>query len=178
MSGKGTALGVIGAGGVFLWAGVKGYSVTQVIQDLVSGKAPFAPVASLAFNVVAPAQESALHPGTGSAGTLGGSGAVSSPSALQAYAFSLFPSYGWGADQQSDLVKLWNQESGWRWNASNRSSGAYGIPQSLPASKMASAGADWKTNPQTQIRWGLQYIHDRYVNPAGAWAHEQANNWY
>jgi hypothetical protein len=73
---------------------------------------------------------------------------------------------------------MWNQESGWRWDATNPSSGAYGIPQSLPASKMASAGADWKTNPATQIKWGLGYIHATYGNPAGAWAHEQSHNWY
>ena len=65
-----------------------------------------------------------------------------------------------------------------RYSATNPSSGAYGIPQSLPASKMASAGADWQTNPATQIAWGLGYIQGRYGSPCGAWAHSQAHNWY
>ena len=69
-------------------------------------------------------------------------------------------------------------ESGWQVTATNPGSGAYGIPQSLPASQMASAGPDWRTNPATQIKWGLTYIHDRYGSPSGAWAHEQSHNWY
>jgi SLT domain-containing protein len=73
--------------------------------------------------------------------------------------------YGWGDDQFACLVSLWNKESGWRVNAAN-SSGAYGIPQALPGSKMASAGADWETNPATQIAWGMGYIAGRYGTPA------------
>jgi hypothetical protein len=75
-------------------------------------------------------------------------------------------------------VKLWNKESGWRWNASNPDSGAYGIGQALPGDKMASAGSDWKTNPFTQIKWGLGYIKDQYGSIASAWAHEQHFGWY
>lgn len=86
--------------------------------------------------------------------------------------------YGWTGSQWNALVDLWNRESGWNQFATNPSSGAYGIPQSLPADKMASAGSDWKTNPATQIKWGLSYIKGRYGSPAGAWAHEQANGWY
>lgn len=85
---------------------------------------------------------------------------------------------GWGAQQFGCLESLWTKESGWRWNANNPSSGAYGIPQSLPGSKMASAGGDWATNPATQIRWGLSYIANRYGTPCSAWAHSQAVNWY
>lgn len=85
---------------------------------------------------------------------------------------------GWTGAQWSDLDSLWTRESGWQWNATNPSSGAYGIPQALPASKMAAAGADWLTNPATQIKWGLGYIAGRYGNPANAWAHELAFNWY
>jgi resuscitation-promoting factor RpfB len=85
---------------------------------------------------------------------------------------------GWGDDQFSCLVTMWNHESGWRVNAANPS-GAYGIPQALPGSKMASAGADWATNPATQIKWGLEYISSRYGTPCGAWAQWQANGgWY
>ncbi len=85
---------------------------------------------------------------------------------------------GWNTAQFGCLVKLWTKESNWRWNATNRSSGAYGIPQSLPGSKMATAGADWRTNPVTQITWGLNYIAGRYGTPCGAWSHSVSHNWY
>ena len=80
--------------------------------------------------------------------------------------------------QFSCLDQLWNRESGWSLTASNASSGAYGIPQSLPGSKMASAGADWQTNAATQITWGLSYIADRYGSPCAAWGHSQSSGWY
>ena len=100
------------------------------------------------------------------------------PASAQGIARSMMASnYGWGDDQFSCLVSLWNRESGWRVNAAN-SSGAYGIPQALPGSKMASAGADWETNPATQIAWGLGYISGRYSNPCGAWAHSESSGWY
>ena len=86
--------------------------------------------------------------------------------------------YGWGGDQFSCLDSLWTKESGWNYQAYNDSSGATGIPQSLPGSKMASAGADWQTNAATQIRWGLQYIAAAYGTPCSAWGHSQATNWY
>jgi hypothetical protein len=75
-------------------------------------------------------------------------------------------------------VQLWNKESGWRVDAENRSSGAYGIPQALPGSKMASIAADWRTNPATQITWGLNYVAGRYSTPCGAWSSFQAKGWY
>lgn len=107
-------------------------------------------------------------------------GVVVDPSGAQAYARSAIGAYGWGSDQFSCLVSLWTQESGWRANALNTSSGAYGIPQSLPAEKMAVAGADWRTNAATQINWGLAYIHDAYGSPCGAWNHEMSvdPHWY
>jgi hypothetical protein len=92
----------------------------------------------------------------------------------KAYAKSLIAS---GA-QYRCLEQLWTRESGWNHLADNPSSDAYGIPQSLPGSKMASAGADWRTNPATQIRWGLDYIRASYGTPCGAWAHSQAVGWY
>jgi hypothetical protein len=76
------------------------------------------------------------------------------------------------------LDKLWKHESGWNYKAENRSSGAYGIPQALPGRKMASAGADWKTNPATQIKWGLGYVKGRYDSPCGAWNFFQNNGHY
>jgi hypothetical protein len=91
---------------------------------------------------------------------------------------SLLPQFGFSSDQFGCLDSLWTKESGWNTAADNPSSSAYGIPQALPGSKMASAGADWATNPATQIEWGLGYIRDSYGSPCGAWAHSQAYNWY
>ncbi|GAB3248037.1 hypothetical protein GCM10027456_19860 [Kineosporia babensis] len=85
---------------------------------------------------------------------------------------------GWSSSEFSCLDSLWTKESQWNYKATNPSSGAYGIPQSYPGSKMASAGADWQTNPVTQIRWGLDYIADRYGSPCGAWSFSQAHNSY
>jgi hypothetical protein len=85
---------------------------------------------------------------------------------------------GYEPEQFICLDQLWTRESGWNPFADNPTSTAYGIPQSLPGTKMASAGADWRTNPRTQIRWGLGYIKARYVNPCRAWAHSESDNWY
>lgn len=86
--------------------------------------------------------------------------------------------YGWSEYDFQCLVNLWERESGWNPNSHNGSSGAHGIPQSLPASRMASEGADYYTNGYTQIRWGLKYIKERYGSPANAWSHFQSKNWY
>lgn len=85
---------------------------------------------------------------------------------------------GWGRDQFQCLSSLWHKESGWKVKARNPSSSAYGIPQALPGSKMANAGADWRTNAATQIKWGLSYISARYGSLCAAWGHSQAMNWY
>jgi hypothetical protein len=87
-------------------------------------------------------------------------------------------SVGFGLSQMPCLDQLWAKESGWNERSLNSSSGAYGIPQALPGSKMATAGADWRTNPETQIRWGLGYIKGRYSTPCGAWSFWQAHHWY
>ncbi|MBM7504553.1 hypothetical protein ACFPER_17285 [Agromyces aurantiacus] len=101
------------------------------------------------------------------------------PSGAQAIARDLMASlYGWGDDQFGCLVDLWNKESGWNVYAQNPSSGAYGIPQALPGDKMATAGADWASNPATQITWGLGYIAGRYGTPCGAWSHSASVGWY
>ena len=84
---------------------------------------------------------------------------------------------GWG-DQFSCLDSLWQGESNWDPRAENPTSGAYGIPQSLPATKMASAGSDWRTNPVTQIRWGLDYIESTYGSPCAAESFKQGHGWY
>ncbi len=85
---------------------------------------------------------------------------------------------GWSSSEFTCLDNLWTRESNWNPAADNPTSSAYGIPQALPGSKMATAGADWQTNPATQISWGLGYIADRYGDPCGAWSHFQAHNWY
>ncbi|HEY1669661.1 MAG TPA: lytic transglycosylase domain-containing protein [Trebonia sp.] len=96
----------------------------------------------------------------------------------QQIAERMLSQFGWSSSQFSCLQPLWEHESGWSVTAENPTSGAYGIPQSLPGAQMASAGADWQSNAATQIRWGLTYIHGRYGSPCGAWAHEESDNWY
>jgi hypothetical protein len=85
---------------------------------------------------------------------------------------------GWSSAEFSCLVKLWDRESGWRVNAANPRTPAYGIPQANPGRKMASAGADWRTSAATQIEWGLGYISGRYGTPCGAWRHFRNSGWY
>jgi hypothetical protein len=91
---------------------------------------------------------------------------------------SMLDDYGWDSTEYECLDQLWISESNWDHTAENPSSGAYGIPQSLPPEKMATAGADWATNPATQIEWGLEYIEDSYGTPCSAWEFKQANNWF
>ncbi len=105
--------------------------------------------------------------------------AVTAPSgAPEQIAEQMLSQFGWSSSQFSCLQPLWQQESGWSVTAENPTSGAYGIAQALPGSKMASAGPDWQTDAATQIRWGLGYIQGQYGSPCGAWAHEEATGWY
>jgi hypothetical protein len=110
---------------------------------------------------------------------------TSSPTAIpaasgspQQVAAAMLGSFGWSSSQFSCLDPLWAHESGWSVTAYNAGSGAYGIPQALPGSRMASAGPDWQTNAGTQVRWGLEYIKSTYGSPCAAWDHEQATGWY
>ncbi len=93
-------------------------------------------------------------------------------------AFRLVSKRSWSPRQFRCLDRLWTKESNWNHRAVNRSSGAYGIPQALPASKMRRAGRDWRVNPETQIKWGLTYIRSRYGTPCAAWAHSKRHGWY
>ena len=133
--------------------------------------------------LASPSQVAAANPGTGAgAGTGGGIVYVTStppdPNTAQSIAYNMMGSFGFAPQTYFGcLVDLWNRESGWRYDAEN-ASGAYGIPQALPGSKMASAGPDWQTNPATQIRWGLTYIKGIYGNPCSAWSFEEANGYY
>lgn len=115
-------------------------------------------------------------PTTGAAAPF--TGPPPNPSSAQGIAYNMLASFGFATSQWTCLLDLWNRESGWQYNATNATSGAYGIPQALPGDKMASAGADWLTNPATQIKWGLGYIKGRYGNPCGAWAMEEAQGFY
>lgn len=103
---------------------------------------------------------------------------VNNVAAAQNFAMVQLASMGFGSDNGFCLIWLWSRESGWRTNAYNASSGAYGIPQSLPGSKMANYAADWRTNYETQIMWGLLYIQGRYGSPCAAWAHSESVGWY
>jgi hypothetical protein len=96
----------------------------------------------------------------------------------QRIAAAMLGSFGWSSSQFSCLDPLWAHESGWSVSAYNAGSGAFGIPQALPGSRMASAGPDWQTDAATQIKWGLEYIKGTYGSPCGAWAHEEATGWY
>jgi len=103
---------------------------------------------------------------------------IPSPGTTQAIAYQMLPSFGFNAKQEFGcLDNIWTRESGWRVNAAN-ASGAYGIPQALPGSKMATAGADWQTSASTQIKWGLGYIKERYGSPCNAWAFWEGHGWY
>ena len=143
----------------FATGSLGGAEVTRTIVAEVVLRAPVEQVVTVGTMVVADAP-------------------VVTPGSAQAVGKELAAARGWGDDQFSCLVELWNHESHWNVSAENTSSGAYGIPQALPGSKMATVGADWKTNPATQITWGLNYIAGRYGTPCGAWQSFSAKGWY
>ncbi|MEN5073163.1 ubiquitin-like domain-containing protein [Isoptericola cucumis] len=111
-------------------------------------------------------------------GTMDVATATPDPGSAKAIGQAMAAERGWTGAEWPCLENLWDKESGWRWNADNPSSSAYGIPQALPGEKMATAGADWETNPSTQIEWGLGYIAGRYGSPCAAWGHSVDVGWY
>lgn len=156
------------------------YAVGQAVAAQAAAQARAAQAAAIAAQRAqhtSPAGSTAASTGTSFPDT---SSVGADPAGAKAYAQSVLGNYGWGGDQFGCLVSLWTQESGWRANALNASSGAYGIPQALPANKMGAAGADWLTNQNTQINWGLAYIKSSYGSPCAAWNHEMSVNphWY
>lgn len=166
-----------------LVAGISTTAPTQAASNVTAQSPSKASVvtadasANLSFvRVVSTSTPSANKPGTNAASS--DIQALNDPSAAQAFAASQLAGLGWGQDQMSCLVSLWNRESSWKTTAENPSSLAYGIAQSLPAEKMASIGADYRTNYKTQITWGLGYIKQRYGSPCGAWGHSQSVGWY
>lgn len=164
---SGVGLASLAIGSVLIYGGIKGYSLLKALQNVVSGQSPNTGQSVQLLTV----------PGT-TGGTNSGGVSATVGGSPQAIAQSMLGQYGWPASEFGPLDNIWTRESGWRWNATNPSSGAYGIPQALPGSKMASAGSDWRTNPRTQIKWGLGYIKSRYGSPSKAWAFWQANGWY
>ncbi len=141
--------------------------------------------ATKSFKVIGKPKVAKLPPppvtstGTGT-GTTGGGTTYSpppSPGTAQHIAYAMLASFGFSTSQFSCLNNIWSRESGWSVTAAN-ASGAYGIPQALPGSKMASAGPDWQTSATTQIKWGLGYIKERYGTPCNAWAFWQGHSWY
>ena len=104
--------------------------------------------------------------------------AIKTKADYKTYAFSRVLASGWSSQQFICLESLWTKESNWNPLSTNRSSGAHGIPQALPASKMATTGADYAWSAKTQINWGIKYISTRYTNPCRAWYHWQKNGWY
>jgi hypothetical protein len=159
------ALAAVGSGVVLTWSAIQNQKITVTLQDVVSGKKP---------------QPGPMSPSVGSAGGGGGSGgsAPESPaqlSANQALGKTMAAAYGWGSGSQwNALYALWMRESGWNNLAKNPTSGAYGIPQALPASKMYGG----TSSATLQIQWGLGYISQRYGSPEAAWAHEEQFGWY
>ncbi len=134
--------------------------------------------ASHSMHLVNVPQVAAMPDGAAAAGGAAVTFPAPDPGTAQSIAFNMMSSFGFDPNTQfSCLDNIWTRESGWRFNAAN-ASGAYGIPQALPGSKMASAGADWQTNPATQIKWGLGYIQSTYGTPCSAWSFWQANGWY
>lgn len=106
------------------------------------------------------------------------SSSITNISDIKQFARTTLASKGMGDGEFNCLTNLWEKESNWNFKAENASSGAYGIPQSLPGSKMASVSGDWQTNPKTQVIWGIGYIQERYQTPCGAWGHSVSVGWY
>ena len=171
----GVGLGVTAVGGVLIFAGIKGYPVLAVVQNLVTGKpigenVPVTNLLTTGGGTVQPVEDSS------------GAG-PNAPGGYQSLGLSLASSlYGWEGAEWIALQKLWNRESSWNPKAMNPSSKAYGIPQALPYTKMPKKAwpesAGGKSDAETQIRWGLKYIKGRYSKPTNAWAHSEKYGWY
>jgi hypothetical protein len=125
------------------------------------------------------ASQGAAANSSGSSSTAADNAPPPDPGTAQSIGYNMLPQFGFNQTTQwTCLLALWNRESGWLWDAENPTSGAYGIPQALPGDKMASAGADWQTNPATQIEWGLGYISQTYGTPCNAYDFDVANGGY
>lgn len=149
----------------------------QAARDKAAEQVAAAATAAAAQTTASPTAQPTAQPITGQPTSSPTPAPVASGSPQQV-AEAMLGTFGWSSSQFSCLDPLWAHESGWSVTAYNAGSGAYGIPQALPGSRMASAGPDWQTNAATQIRWGLEYIKSTYGSPCAAWDHEQATGWY
>jgi resuscitation-promoting factor RpfB len=160
-------------------AGSAGPSVVPHAADAVAGQRSQASLPAVA-SPAGPARPASL----GAAGAPGGIvllayARAGMPTVARGIARAMLPHFHWSVRKQFRYLNwLWQRESSWNKYASNPYSGAYGIPQALPGSKMASAGPHWRTDAHTQIRWGLRYIRARYGSPRRAWNHSRAYGWY
>jgi Transglycosylase SLT domain len=149
----------------------------MIVMDTASHTMHVVGAPKLASRVSSTASSGSSSSGGGGGGGIP-SGPPPNPGTAQSIAYHMMSSFGFSPSSQwTCLDDLWQRESGWNYQAEN-ASGAYGIPQALPADKMASAGADYLTDPTTQIKWGLGYIQSVYGTPCGAWAHEEADGYY
>ena len=168
------AVGAVAAGLLFVWSGIKGSSITKTFQSLIKGQQP---TGATDYPIGTP------QGGTGAdTSPSGGTNAVGGTVAQnQAIGRQLAAAYGWSTGAEWDaLVQLWDHESGWSNTAKNPTSGAYGIPQALPAAKMGAAANPPTSSASAQIAWGLSYIKSRYGSPSKAWAAWQSRSphWY
>jgi hypothetical protein len=184
---SGLSVAVVLAGSVLAYSGVKGYSVTKTIGQILNGQTPSGPPDKAIISVP-------LNPSGVDTTTTSGIDQASSNKANQALGKLLAAPYGWATgDNWNDLISLWNKESGWSNTADTRKTHAggdnasstvfaYGIAQARPANKYPKLGQPSDlggiSDPASQIRWGLNYIKQRYGNPIAAWQHEVENNWY
>lgn len=164
---NGFSLAYTAVGGVVLWSGIKGTSLTDTFRSLTTGTLPATGTEPITAAELA-VPESAPNAGEGTTGTVTGGG---TPAANKALGLLMAGAYGWaGPGEWPYLESGWQEESGWSQVAANDKSDpynhAYGIPQANPGTKMASAGSDWKTSPSTQIKWGLAYIKTTYGSPS------------
>jgi hypothetical protein len=168
---NGFSLAYTAIGGIVLWSGIKGTTISDTFRSLIAGQPPGADTEPVTAGDVTQAD---LASGTSIPGVTAGvpagvaSASAGTPAANKALGALLAGAYGWapGSTSWPYLETGWEEESGWNQYAQNPASAAYGIPQANPGDKMASAGSDWKTNPATQIRWGYGYIKDTYGSPA------------
>jgi hypothetical protein len=173
---KGIAAAMVATGGLFLWSGIKGTGVIATLQNVIQGHAPSTAQTS-------PIDSGNPAGGNGDSAGDGGSGDTTAHDAgaqhNQNLARILLAPIGFTVGQNwQDLLKLWNQESGWNNTAVNPTSGATGIAQALPPTKMPRAAQAPQYNPAEQILWGGNYILQRYGDPSKAWAHEVQFGWY
>jgi resuscitation-promoting factor RpfB len=171
---KGGYLIVAGGGAILLWSGIKGHKWSTVIRDVLSGQR----IPSTQELAITTSSAAYGYGGANSSNITGDVGGSVTKNKTIGAALAAVRGWGPGTSNWTSLVALWTRESGWDNHARNPSSGAYGIPQALPASKMGPAANPPLSSATAQILWGLSYIAGRYGNPNNAEAHENANGWY